>query len=559
MSSSYSSATSHQQLTLLCSKCDTACSVADSVPNGAKSFASRMHLDCKAIYRSHMARMKTHDKLKSWWAQTSEAEKKEWFRKQRQASQSSGRGHTRTFDDYQFEEWQEKMVTREQAANIDWVPFSKYETHWLIRQKSSSWIAAEWERLLKDPATGAKKIMGHWCVPQFAGGQCSLKEVERTVQRSGRAKSIADSNSLSTLQDEANISLASASDQIQREAMSEVGSFALSDHHVPDAWAQTPMIETSMPSFHKRLHTDIKRRAMAIEDEELDFARFLESLPDVQPEPKSSKPEKSIESKRLDANQTCTRIGQAIKNVVAQLGQTMREHQTCLMEVAVADDDVGNIAKRDKIIQAMTDAHTHLLQSATQLLDEKIKLERTDQLSTAEQFHAYKHELQSAAAEFRKSRHIAALRDAIGHGIRMAKDVKRLLQKPAKKKTPAPVLSKTARGAADLLVEMHAADAKAFQRVKSAADDIFSDDAGACVLHISAMTQYIEQIMADDFYNKQKKWVLKEMAAKSMPSTQVDIIKPAFEKQLQQFLQHLPQLVTSKIKTTGEAKERHNI
>ena len=153
MSSSYSSATSHQQLTLLCSKCDTACSVADSVPNGAKSFASRMHLDCKAIYRSHMARMKTHDKLKSWWTQTSEAEKKEWFRKQRQASQSSGRGHTRTFDDYQFEEWQEKMVIREQAANIDWVPFSKYETHWLIRQKSSSWIAAEWERLLKDPAT----------------------------------------------------------------------------------------------------------------------------------------------------------------------------------------------------------------------------------------------------------------------------------------------------------------------------------------------------------------------------------------------------------------------
>lgn len=53
-----------------------------------------------------------------------------------------------------------KKISTDVAAYIDWVPFSKFDTHGIFRQKSLSWRAGEWERLVKDPATWGQR--GPW-------------------------------------------------------------------------------------------------------------------------------------------------------------------------------------------------------------------------------------------------------------------------------------------------------------------------------------------------------------------------------------------------------------
>ena len=107
-----------------CIRCGLKATLTDSTPTGSKSVTSREHKVCSSIKRSFLDRCKYYPGLKHWFKAASAKELQDWFLRQRERGQFSGK--TRDWDDHGIEHLTEKGSRKSKAQQVQWENFEMY-------------------------------------------------------------------------------------------------------------------------------------------------------------------------------------------------------------------------------------------------------------------------------------------------------------------------------------------------------------------------------------------------------------------------------------------------
>ena len=182
-----------------CCMCGDEVSAAVTTAYGKNSWIEKI---CKNNYNRQMEKSRANPRLRMWWKQLSDDERKQWYIRNKAAYVPCV---TSRFDNAGFmeEEWADE-VGDEEAALVNWLPLDDY----FIRENQlgnlgDGTTAQRKERAkdkflahIMDKSKPSKKIGGVWCAGIFGGGQDKAFKMHKHKSSMKRKKTIGDVSDL---------------------------------------------------------------------------------------------------------------------------------------------------------------------------------------------------------------------------------------------------------------------------------------------------------------------------------------------------------------------------
>ena len=541
-----------------CTKCNREATLANSRPAGPNSLAARIHYPCDSISTAIKKRLKTDVRFKNFWTNASDVEKFEYYDRQARLDQP-GRGQARVWDDYQVTSYEKNERGKEDRVRIHWQPFSVFESDKLIRGWEPGKIKAEWDRITSDINTGAKKVMGEWVIPVFAGLISDMVDSSMTGSSFERRGAAHNADHAAELRHEAEEVSAAAALEYQRVQNAQVGELAAPSYTANEADINERPEPVRSSALAQAISCGLKRKLQREEHQQKQMEEAIDRHEQSQTDGDGNTPKKkreaTLDMQKLAVWQWVQTKKTSLETFLATQLRNLEDMEKELSNTIVMDLGSGELLSKARVEDSMKAALKRFKEKVNTFIEEKLARDLVDAIVDPVGIKPFKDAIAEAEQQLKKDSSLNDFRDAYNASTKLVKDYNKSLGKKNKNSgEPRSVGSAPKLTLASLKAchqSLGAEFSKGFCNVPA---DLWKST--SVCMSSDALQKGIQELADMGPFKKQYDWMSKHLAKEKVDACASGAATAAMEKSIAKTKKAIiPENFTTQLGLVGSEKE----